>query len=133
MRDVQTALNRPRSRVLLVANDRRYRAVTATLLSQRGYDVAAGSGDEDVVELAVRERAQVVVLDASSSLTEAACQVARLDSLRPRVGVVAVSTDSGSRLAALPVLAKWCEFDELSAAVDRAGESTRLEVAHVVR
>jgi DNA-binding NtrC family response regulator len=121
MRDPEPARQLPRARVLLVAHDRRYRAVTATLLSQRGYTVTASGREDDVVELAVRERADVVVIDATSSLTAAARQAARLDSLRPRVGVVAVAANSSTGLTALPVLPKWASFDQLSAAIERAG------------
>lgn len=116
------ALDRSRlHRVLVVAGDRRFRTVTTTLLAQRGYSVAAGGHDEDIVELAVRERADVVVLDTSTSLTVTACQAARLDALQPRVGVVAVGNEPGASLSALPVLDKWGAIDELYAAIDRAG------------
>ncbi|MGA2012976.1 MAG: hypothetical protein ABSH51_20890 [Solirubrobacteraceae bacterium] len=128
MRDAQITPTTPRSelaRVLLFAGDRRFRAVAATLLAQRGYAVAVGGRDDDIVELARRVRADVVVIDASRSLTVAARQAARLDSLRPRVGVVTVGGESDSGLAALPVLAKWSSFDDLFAAIDRAGSAAR--------
>jgi len=108
------------TRVLVIASDRRFRAVAATLLTQRGYAVAVGGRGEDIAELAVRERADVVIIDASASLTVAAREAARLGSLRPRVGVVAVSDGSGHGLAALPVLPKWSSFDEVFRAIDRA-------------
>jgi CheY-like chemotaxis protein len=107
-------------RVLVVANDRRFRAVAATLLSQRGYTVSVGGHGEDVIDLAIRERADVVVLDASASLTAAAREAARLGSLRPRVAVVAVAADPGDGLAALPVHAKWGSIDELLRAIRQA-------------
>jgi CheY-like chemotaxis protein len=107
------------TRVLVIASDRRFRAVAATLLTQRGYVVAVGGRGEDIAELAVRERADVVIIDASASLTVAAREAARLGSLRPRVGVVAVSDGSGHGLAALPVLPKWSSFDEVFEAIDR--------------
>ncbi len=107
------------ARILLFADDRRYRALAATLLAQRGYAVAVGGRGDDVVELARRMRADVVVIDAGSSLTTAARHAARLDTLRPRVGVVTVSGESDRGLVALPVLAKWSSFDEVLAAIDR--------------
>lgn len=116
-----------RSRVLVVAGDRRFRAVTTTLLAQRGYPVAVAGQDQDIVELAVRERADVVVIDAGPSLTATACQAARLDALAPRVGVVAVGPEADAGLAALPVLDKWGSVDELFAAIDRAGVRDRSE------
>jgi CheY-like chemotaxis protein len=113
--------DRPGSdRVLLVTADRRFRALASTLLSQRGYTVIVSRGSEDVSELAERERADVVLLDATASLTAAARQSARLGSLPTPVGVVAVSGESAGSLEALRVLAKWGPFDEVLAAVERA-------------
>jgi CheY-like chemotaxis protein len=116
---------RPASgRVLLVTSDRRFRALASTLLSQRGYAVIVSRGDEDVSELAEREHADVVLLDATVSLTAVARQSARLGSLPTPVGVVAVSGESAGTLEALPVLAKWTSFDEVLAAVERACRDT---------
>jgi CheY-like chemotaxis protein len=116
---------RPPPRVLLVTSDRRFRALASTLLSQRGYAVIVSRGSEDVSELAERERADVVLLDASPSLTAVARQAARLASLPTPVGVVAVSGESADSLAALPVLAKWSSFDEVLTAVERACRDAR--------
>ncbi len=112
-------------RVLVIASDRRFRAVAATLLTRRGYAVAVGARGEDIVDLARRVRAEVVVIDASQSLTVAARQAAQLEVLRPRVRVVTVSADAGSALAAMPVLPKWTSFDDVCAAIDRAGAGVR--------
>lgn len=76
---------------------------------------------EDVAEVAVRERIDVVLFDASSSLTAAARDAARLAALDPPIGIVAVSTLAQPGLAALPVLPKWTGFDEVFAAIERAG------------
>ncbi|MFZ0043829.1 MAG: hypothetical protein WAK93_21140 [Solirubrobacteraceae bacterium] len=124
MRDARHQANgSPAPRVLVIASDRRFRALTATLLTQRGYPVSVGGHGVDVAELAVRERADVVVLDASASLTAAAREAARLGQLRPRVAVVAVGTDRTDGLAALPVHAKWGSFEELLGAITRAWPS----------
>ena len=120
------------TRVLVIASDRRFRGVAATLLTQRGYAVAVGGRGEDIAELAVRERADVVIIDASTSLTVAAREAARVGSLRPRVGVVAVSDGSSHGLAALPVLPKWSSFDEVFEAIDRVrADGGRAGVTHV--
>lgn len=109
-------------RVLLVSDDRRFRALASTLLSQRGYSVSVGLRGEDVAALAVREAADVVVIDASSSLTAAAHEAARLACLTPPVGIVAVSADSHAGLATLPVVPKWSPFEALFDAIERACE-----------
>jgi CheY-like chemotaxis protein len=107
-------------RVLLVGQDRRFRAVASALLTGRDYSVVVGDYREDVTELASREGADVVVIDATASLTVLARDVARLRTLRPRVGVVLVSGDPRERIAALPVIAKWSSFDVLFEAIERA-------------
>jgi CheY-like chemotaxis protein len=107
-------------RVLLVGDDRRFRALASTLLSQRGYSVSVGHRGDDVVKLAVREGVDVVVIDASASLTAAAHEAARLGCLTPPIGIVAVSADSHAGLATLPVLAKWSPFEALFGAIERA-------------
>jgi CheY-like chemotaxis protein len=107
-------------RVLLVADDRRFRALAGTLLTRRGYTVTVCARGEDLAEAAVRAAADVVVFDASSSLTAAAREAARLGALSPPVGIVAVSGDPHTGLATLPVIPKWSPFEALFAAIERA-------------
>jgi uncharacterized membrane protein (UPF0127 family) len=112
-------------RVLLVANDRRFRAVASTLLTQRGYSVAIGDHSQDVTEFAAREGAEVVVIDATASLTSVARDVARLEALRPRVGVVVVSAEPRDGLIALPLISKWNSFEVLFEAIEQALSDTQ--------
>lgn len=112
-------------RVLLVSGDRRFRAVASALLARRGYSVAVGDRAQDIAVLASREGAEVVVIDASASLTAAAHEAARLNALRPHVGIVAVASDPHEGLATLPVLSKWNSFDALFAAIEQAREGNR--------
>jgi DNA-binding NtrC family response regulator len=107
-------------RVLLLAPDRRFRELACTLLTRRGYSVSVCLREEDLTTAAVRESAEVVVIDASASLTAAARLAARLGALSPPVGIVAVSADSTRGLAALPVIPKWSPFEALSGAIERA-------------
>lgn len=115
----ENELTSPR-RVLLVADDRRFRALAGTLLTRRGYAVAVCGPREDLIEAAVREAADVVVIDASSSLTAAAREAARLGALSRPVGIVAVSAERHCGLAALPVIPKWSPFEALFSAIERA-------------
>ena len=112
-------------RVLLVASDRRFRAVASALLARRGYAVAIGDGKQDVAELASRQHSDVVVIDASASLTAAAHEAGKLSNLRPAVGVVAVGNEPQSGLAALPVIPKWNSFETLFAAIEQARGTNR--------
>jgi CheY-like chemotaxis protein len=110
----------PAKRLLLVASDRRFRAVASALLSQRGYAVTIGDCHADITELAVRDGSDLVVIDASASLTEAAQDAARLGALQPPVALVAVSSEPQDELAAMPVISKWNSFDDLLDAIERA-------------
>ena len=75
-------------RVLLVGSDRRFRSVAAALLQRRGYSVALGEQVATMAEDAVRERADVVVLDAGTVPSVAALEAARLEAMNPSVGMV---------------------------------------------
>jgi uncharacterized protein len=107
-------------RVLLVASDRRFRAVTAALLTRRGCTVTVGERMATVAELAEQDAADVVVLDAGQLLTAAARVVAQIETLDPRPGVVIVGEESGGALSAMPVLPKWGSFEELYSAIEHA-------------
>jgi hypothetical protein len=112
-------------RVLLVAADRRFRELACTLLTQRGCWVTVHERDLDVHDQAARDRAEVVVLDATGSLTAAAATSARLQALRPQVGLVPVSSDPRDGLCALPVIPKWGSPDTLFLAIERARQERR--------
>lgn len=105
-------------RVLLVGSDRRFRSVAAALLQRRGYSVAVGDQVSTMAEDAVRERADVVVLDAGTVPSLAALEAARLEAMNPSVGMVLVSDAVGSELPATPVLPKWGSFDGLYDAIE---------------
>jgi hypothetical protein len=114
------------TKVLVVGTDRRFRSVAAALLTRRGIAVTLQEQLTDVAELAKREGAQVVILDAGTSLTAAAYEAAQIEKLSPPVGVVVVGDEPGEPLTAMPVLAKWGSFDGLFDAVEesrRRGEN----------
>lgn len=107
-------------KVLVVGTDRRFRSVAAALLTRRGIAVTLREQMTDVAELAKREGAQVVILDAGTSLTAAAYEAAQIERLDPPVGVVVVGDEPEERLSAMPVLAKWGSFDGLFNAVENS-------------
>jgi uncharacterized membrane protein (UPF0127 family) len=108
------------TKVLLVGTDRRFRSVAAALLSRRGADVAVRDRMRNVDELAHRLGVEVVVLDAGSLPISAALQAARLESLKPHVGVVVASDVRAARTAAMTVVPKWDSFDALVDAIEHA-------------
>lgn len=108
------------TRVLVVGTDRRFRSVAAALLTRRGCAVTLQERMTNVAELAKREGADVVILDAETSLTAAALEVAQIETLDPPVGIVVVGDAPEEGLSAMPVLAKWGSFDSLFNAVEQA-------------
>jgi uncharacterized protein len=108
------------TRILLVGTDRRFRSVAAALLTRRGCTVIVSDRTVGVAELASRERADVVVLDAGSSLTVASREAARAQTLECPVAVVVVGDDPEEGLSGMPVLAKWGPFQGLYGAIENA-------------
>ncbi len=110
-------------RVLVIGTDARYRERAQTVIGALGsvsFAVAAPCDPDDVAVLAKRERADVVVLDATECEAAVAVVVATLAANAPRLGVVVVCehlTNAARELAALP---KWGWRSELSAAVQHA-------------
>jgi len=107
-------------RVLLITADRRFRHTATLLLARRGCAVTVGESSDDVLELVARDDAEVVVLDAGRSLTAAAWNVATIETLTPRVGVVIVGNEAERSLINLPVLDRWGSFDALFTSVVEA-------------
>lgn len=114
-------------RVLVISRDRHFRSVTSMLLSHRGFSVTTTAKAVRVAEVVSRERADVVVVDAGESITSAQA-VAEVGALARRVGLVVVD-DAPARLQRLPVLAKWGPFEDLFAAIERAGRERGNEAA----
>ncbi len=110
-------------RVLVVGTDARYRERARTVVGELGsvaFAIAEPCDPDDVSALAQRERADVVVLDATGCEADVARVVAALVAKSPRLGVVVVCehlTDAARELNALP---KWGWRSELSAAVQHA-------------
>jgi uncharacterized protein len=109
-----------RTYVLLVGRDRRFRSVTATLLARHGCTVMLSKSVANVAGLAQHAGADVVVIDAGSSITAAAREAGRIQALDPPVGVVLIRDEPAEGPAAMPVLAKWSSFDELCGAIAQA-------------
>lgn len=108
-------------RVLLVGSDLRFIRVAAALLSFEGYSVQSCDRPRELMELVHRLRTDVVVIDATRSLGEAARATVSLRTLPRPVPAVLVVDEGGSSLAAgVPLLSKWGRFEELSARIGEA-------------
>lgn len=106
-------------RVLLAMRDRRFMRVTAFLLERRGYAVVQ-EGGSNVVDAALRSRADVVVLEGDTSRGMAGRTSAALAALPSPPGVINVGNGSGERLPGVTAVEKWTPIDELAREIDSA-------------
>lgn len=109
-------------RVLVCGSDEAFVSRTAADLLRTGFDVVAATGPAEVVELAVNERANVVVLDVSGGLRSAAALAAALDALPQRIRVLLAAAKrkpAASRLG-YDVIDIDAPAEELAAAIQRA-------------
>jgi DNA-binding NarL/FixJ family response regulator len=107
-------------RVVLASHDRRFMRVTSYLLDRRGYDVVL-AGTTNLVEAAVRARADVVVLEVGASRASSGRALAALAALpSPPAVVTVVDEGHGNDLPGVTALAKWTHIDELAREIETA-------------
>lgn len=109
-------------RTLVIARDLAFRQRAVTVLGDLGvvaFVVAPIEPAGAVVELIRRERADVVMLDATGCAPAVARLVYELYEIAPRVGIVLVGSRD-DRSHRLPTLDKWGWAEELSHAVQQA-------------
>jgi uncharacterized protein len=107
-------------RVLVLSPDHKFRSVMSLLLARRNCSVTSTTNPSRVSELALREKPDVVVIDAGE--LAAAAAVAKLEALGRSLGVVFVADDPSSEEYGSPVLAKWGPFADLLTAIERADD-----------
>ena len=107
-------------RVLLAMRDRSFMRVTAFLLERRGYEVVQ-EGGSNVVDAALRLRADVVVIEGEPSRGESARTLAALTALPTAPGLISiVDGKAAEQLGGIPAIAKWTPVDELAREIDAA-------------
>ena len=108
-------------RVLVCGTDETFVSRASGDLLRLGFDVVAATGPAQVVDLAVAERANVVVLDASGGLRAAAALAGALEALPQRIRVLLASPRklSAAKLG-YDVIPVGSSPEELAAAVHRA-------------
>jgi uncharacterized membrane protein (UPF0127 family) len=107
-------------RVVVASRDRRFVKLMRFVLDRHGFEVVTSSRD-DLLELLERERADVVVLEASESLVSAGKAAAAAKALHPDVEIVVVS-EGGARgeHTTFRVYDKWDGMNDVVETVSRA-------------
>jgi uncharacterized protein len=101
-------------RVLLGTRDDRFLRLARFLLTRNDFVVESTKRLPSAVEYVERHGTDVVVLDASDSLSEAAKTVAAIEALNPEVRVLLVSdADRPRPTAGLNVMEKWQALESL--------------------
>ena len=101
-------------RVLVAARDARFGRVAGFLLARRGFDVEILHRPSTVLDAVSRTGVDVVIVDASDSVSEAARTVAALEALHPHLTVVVVADDpADAGGATLRILPKWTSLETL--------------------
>lgn len=109
-----------RLHVLVVAQDRRFQRMAGFLLERAGLEVSVLRKLADAVRTVERRRPDVVIIDGTASLSEAARTAAVIEALHPGTTVVLVAEDDQvPHVSKLQVYPKWESFDELAAGVER--------------
>jgi uncharacterized membrane protein (UPF0127 family) len=102
------------TRVLLGTGDDRFLRLAHFLLTRNHFEVEVTKRIARTVDLLERNGADVVVIDASDSLGEAARAVAAVEALHPNVGVVVVCDGEPPRwTTGLKVTEKWEALETL--------------------
>jgi hypothetical protein len=107
-------------RVVVASRDRKFMRVTSFLLDRRGYDIVQAD-TTNLVEAAIRARADVVVLEVGASRASSGRELAALAALPSPPAVVTVVEDGiGNDLPGVTALAKWTHIDELAREIEIA-------------
>jgi hypothetical protein len=107
-------------RVLLAGRDYRFLRVTAFLLARRGYDVVQ-TDSSDLILMAERHRADVVVLETQESRAAAGRSVTVLQTLATSPGLIVVCADGEEwDSVGLRTIRKWAPLDELVDEIEAA-------------
>jgi uncharacterized protein len=108
-------------RVLLATRDEDFLRLAQFLLTRNGFAVESTRKVVNAVDLIGRERLDIVVLDASESMSETARTVAAIEALHPRVGVLLVSDDERPKpTSGLQIAEKWEAMETLTDDIRRS-------------
>lgn len=103
-------------RVLVAARDGRFNRVAGFLLARRGFEVEILRRPSAVLDAVSRTGIDVVIVDASDSVSDTARTAAALEALHPHITVVVVAEDpADADGGALRVLPKWTSLESLVA------------------
>lgn len=109
-----------RLHVLVAAQDRRFQRMAGFLLTRAGLEVSTLRKVRELLPTIEARRPDIVIVDGTKSLSEAARTAAVIEALHPGTTVVLVAEDERiPAVANLRVYPKWESFDDLVASLER--------------
>src|SRR5262249_56901695 len=103
-----------RTRVLIGTDDEQFLRLARFLLTRNHFEVEGTKRLAKLVDLVNRHGADVVVIDATGSLGDAARTVAAIEALHPEIRLVVVCDDEPPRwTSGLKVTKKWDALETL--------------------
>jgi PleD family two-component response regulator len=118
--DAAPVLRLHRVKVLLAGQDKTYLNLIRFLLTREGFIVTSVATPSKVLRAVEREQPDVVVLDGTGSLSDAARLEAAVEALQPRSRVVVVGDQSQPRLRGFRLLPKWSPLERVVDEIERA-------------
>jgi hypothetical protein len=107
-------------RVLVSSRDRRFLAAAAFFLTRRRLCVEATTDSKELVRAVEETRADVVVVDATESVSAAARTAGAIEGRHPRTRVILLLDRPDELCAAPRTLPKWGALERLADAVVHA-------------
>ncbi len=110
------------ARVVIAGRDKRFVKVASFLLARRGFQVSHAESDAELMQLADKQSIDVVVLDASTSLSASLRTAAALSAVHPNLRIlVATERQSASEVGSTyKQIDKWRNLGALPDEVARA-------------
>lgn len=109
------------ARVVVSGRDKRFVRVASFLLARRGFDVSHATNHDDLLDLTDKQTVDVVVLDATFSLSSSLRTAAALTALHPNLRILLATDRYTSRAGEqYTQIEKWRGLDALPDEVTRA-------------
>jgi len=107
-------------RVLLAARDRRFLRVAGFLLARHGFAVESTKRPRELLALVDARCPDIVILDGSDSLADAARTVGAIEAVHPHVTVIVMAEDAAPQTAVnFRIFPKWTSLEELVLKIER--------------
>jgi DNA-binding NtrC family response regulator len=101
-------------RVVVAAADARFGRVAGFLLARRGFEVELLRRPSDVLDVVFEKGVDIVILDATGSLSEAERSHAAIEASHPHVTVILVADEvAETRYGTQQILPKWTSLETL--------------------